>query len=125
MIIQRKWRDYKLKKYLKNKKNKNINNELRKLIVDNFIEKEGFGIRKVIGNLNLSLENFINLKHKNHFIKEVKKGIIGFNKKKEKYKYYKEYINSIILKNNINEFITIENNTITNKSEDDDTIDNN
>ena len=111
MIIQRKWRDYKIKNYFKNKNNKNINNEFRKLTVDNFIEKEGFGIRKVIGNLNLSLENFINLKQKNNFIKELKKGILGFNNKEEKYKFYKEYINNKILKNNISEFITIENKT--------------
>ena len=125
MIIQRKWRDYKIKNYFKNKNNKNINNEFRKLTVDNFIEKEGFGIRKVIGNLNLSLENFINLKHKNNFIKELKKGILGFNNKEEKYKFYEEYINNKILKNNTSEFITIENKTITNKSEDEETIDNN
>ena len=125
MIIQRKWRDYKINNYLKRNKNKNINDELRKFTVDNFIDKEGFGIRKVIGNLNLSLENFINLKQKNNFIKELKKGILGFNNKQEKYKFYKEYINNKILKNNINEFMTIENKTMTNKSEDEETIDNN
>ena len=125
MIIQRKWRDYKIKNYFKRNKNKNINDELRKFTVDNFIDKEGFGIRKVIGNLNLSLENFINLKQKNNFIKELKKGILGFNNKQEKYKFYKEYINNKILKNNINEFMTIENKTMTNKSEDEETIDNN
>ncbi len=71
------------------------------MIVDNFIEKEGFKSRKIIGNLNSSLDDFINLNQKDNFIEEIRKIIYGFENNDEKYKFYQKYINDIIIKDNI------------------------
>ena len=98
-IIQRKWRNYIVQKFIKEKKN--INDELKKMIVYNFIEKEGFKSRKIIGNLNSSLDDFINLNQKDNFIEEIRKIIYGFENNDEKYKFYQKYINDIIIKDNI------------------------
>ena len=66
-----------------------------------FIEKEGFKSRKIIGNLNSSLDDFINLNQKDNFIEEIRKIIYGFENNDEKYKFYQKYINDIIIKDNI------------------------
>ena len=71
------------------------------MIVYNFIEKEGFKSRKIIGNLNSSLDDFINLNQKDNFIEEIRKIIYGFENNDEKYKFYQKYINNIIIKDNI------------------------
>ena len=71
------------------------------MIVYNFIEKEGFKSRKIIGNLNSSLDDFINLNQKDNFIEEIRKIIYGFENNDEKYKFYQKYINDIIIKDNI------------------------
>ena len=123
-IIQRKWRNYIVQKFIKEKKN--INDELKKMIVDNFIEKEGFKSRKIIGNLNSSLDDFINLNQKDNFIEEIRKIIYGFENNDEKYKFYQKYINDIIIKDNIFQIKkeTIGKN-ISNVNIDEDSIENN
>ena len=57
--------------------------------------------KKVLGNLNSSLDDFINLNQKDNFIKEIRKIIYGFENNDEKYKFYQKYINDIIIKDNI------------------------
>ena len=91
--IQRKWREFKVKQIASNTK-MNSNNELKKMLINNFIEKEGFGIRKIIGMLNTSVESFAQLKTKDALMLKLK----CINNKElsndEKSAMYKNYINS-------------------------------
>ena len=91
--IQRKWREFKVKQIASNTK-MNLNNELKKMLINNFIEKEGFGIRKIIGMLNTSVDSFAQLKTKDALMVKLK----CINNKElsndEKNAMYKNYINS-------------------------------
>ena len=91
--IQRKWREFKVKQIASNTK-MDLNNELKKMLINNFIEKEGFGIRKIIGMLNTSVESFAQLKTKDALMLKLK----CINNKElsndEKSAMYKNYINS-------------------------------
>lgn len=93
IYIQRKWREFKVKQIASNMK-MNLNNELKKMLINNFIEKEGFGIRKIIGMLNTSVESFAQLKTKDALMLKLK----CINNKElsndEKSAMYKNYINS-------------------------------
>ena len=99
-IIQRKWRKNIIKKNIQYKKNSNINYELRKMVVNNFIEKEKNKTKNIFNELNNTLNSYSLLNIKDDFFKEIIKLIKGINIQ-EKYYYYKEYINRIILNENL------------------------
>lgn len=95
--IQRKWREYKMKSLIQEKK---IENELKKMLISNFIEKEGFNLRKIIGMMNSSLEEFITIKTKDILTKQ----LIDINEKTlsltDKNNLYRNYINYKLLQKN-------------------------
>jgi len=99
-IIQRKWRNNLIKKNIQNKGNTNINYELRKMVVNDFIEKKKNKIKNIIHELNNILNSYSILNIKKHFFKEIIKLIKGINDQ-EKYYYYKDYINKIIFIENL------------------------
>ena len=91
ILIQRKWRKYKSKEFIKGS---NINDEFRKMLISNFVEKEGFGIRKIIGMMNSSIDEFIKLKSKDIISEEIVdiyKGNLSSSKKDTLYKGYINY----------------------------------
>ena len=95
LCIQRKWREYKVKKLARNNNNK-VECELKQMLVNNFIEKETL-MRKVIGLLNTSLETFSQAKNKEMFVLKLIKLSNSNNNNlsdDEKNIMYKEYINS-------------------------------
>ena len=93
MHIQRKWREFKAKQFAVHS-GVSLHNELKKMLLNNFIEKEGFGIRKVIGLLNTSVDLFSQIKDKEILISD----LINITNKTlshaDKYCIYKQYINS-------------------------------
>ena len=96
ICIQRKWREHKVNKLAAANRNK-VECELKEMLVNNFIEKEGTLIKKVIGLLNASLETFSQAKSKEMFVSKLVK--ISSNNNNhlsddERNKMYKEYINS-------------------------------
>ena len=99
-IIQRKWRKNMIKKHIQDKKNTNINYELRKMVVHNFIEKGKNKIKNIINEFNNTMNSYSLLNIKDDFFKEIIKLIKGINNE-EKYNYYKDYINRIILIENL------------------------
>lgn len=95
--IQRKWREYKMKSLIQEK---NIENELKKMLISNFVEKEGFNLRKIIGMMNSSLEDFIKIKTKDILAKQ----LIDINEKTlsltDTNNLYRNYINYKLLQKN-------------------------
>jgi hypothetical protein len=97
-IIQRRWRKKKVKKYLNEK---NESQELKKMIINNYIHKNGYKVKKVIGLFNSLVEDFEKLcitnKDMNNMIyyisKIVNKSLTNF----EEHLLYKDFINNIIL----------------------------
>lgn len=96
-IIQRKWRKNIIKHNLKKKTNSNINYELRKMILNNFVEKEKNDIKNMIKDINNIMRSYSFLHQKDCFYKEIIKLIKGTYDETQKFNYYKDYINKIIL----------------------------
>ena len=105
-IIQRFWRKRKIKKYLE--KIRNVEDkELKKMIVNNYIEKSGFKTKKLLGLFHNMVDNFcsrennkFNMNDNNVFKsfyyvqKIIMKDLTSF----EKNELYKDYINKVIYK---------------------------
>ena len=95
ILIQRKWRKYKSKEFVKGS---NINDEFKKMLISNFVEKEGFGIRKIIGMMNSSIDEFIKLKSKDIISEEIVNIYKGNLSSSKKDTLYKGYINYNLMK---------------------------
>ena len=99
--IQRTWRKKKVEQFLE-KRNKNEENELKKMVMNKYIKKAGFKIKKIIGLFNSMVECF-NLIENEKEIEEMFYNIQQVIKRKlspyEKNLLYKEYINNIIYEN--------------------------
>lgn len=105
-IIQRFWRKRKIKKYLE--KIRNVEEkELKKMIVNNYIEKSGYKTKKLLGLFHNMVDNFcarentkFNMNDNNVFKsfyyvqKIIMKDLTSF----EKNELYKDYINKVIYK---------------------------
>ena len=98
-IIQRYWRNKTIKKYL-GKHNKE-NHELKKMVVNNYIKKSGYKVKKIIGLYNSLVEDFENLSYYDNDLNEMfhytKQIINNSLTKYEKNLLYKDFINKIIL----------------------------
>ena len=96
--IQRKWRKRKIDKYLeKNKKTET--DELKHMIVNKYIEKSGYKIKKIIGLFNTVVENFDHINQQtdiNELFYQIQKLIHNKLTDYEKNVLYKQYINSVI-----------------------------
>ena len=99
--IQRKWRKRKIEKYLeKNKKNEKI--ELKQMIVNKYIKKSGYKIKKILGLFNTIAENFDNINKQpdiNELFYRIQKIIHNKLTEYEKNLLYKEFINNVIFHN--------------------------
>ena len=99
--IQRMWRKKKMEKYfLKN--NKKEENELKKMVLNKYIKKAGFKIKKIIGLFNSMVECFDligNEKEMEEMFYNVQQVIKRKLTPYEKNLLYKEYINKIIYEN--------------------------
>ena len=97
--IQRKWRKRKIEKYLeKNKKDEK--NELKQMIVNKYIKKSGYKIKKILGLFNTVVENFDNIHRQtdiNELFYQIQKLAHDKLTECEKNILYKEFINSVIL----------------------------
>jgi hypothetical protein len=106
--IQRFWRKRKIKSYLKQKRVEK-KNEIKRMIVNNYIQKSGFKTKKVLGLFHNLLENFLlniddekskindnDINKTFYFIKKLilKEDLTLF----EENELYKDYINNIIYK---------------------------
>jgi hypothetical protein len=94
--IQRMWRKKKIEKFIgKN----NEESELKKMVINKYIRRAGFKVKKIIGLFNTLVEDFNNIGN-DHEIEEMFYNIQQIIKRKltsyEKNNLYKEYINSII-----------------------------
>ena len=97
--IQRKWRKRKIEKYLKDN-NKTEINELKHMIVNKYIEKSGYKIRKILGLFNTIVENFDNINKQpdiNEVFYQIQKLINNKLTDYEKNVLYKQYINNVII----------------------------
>ena len=105
-IIQRFWRKRKIKKYLEKIRNAE-EKELKKMIVNNYIEKSGYKTKKLLGLFHNMVDNFcvrennkFNMNDNNVFKsfyyvqKIIMKDLTSF----EKNELYKDYINKVIYK---------------------------
>ena len=96
--IQRIWRKKKVKKYLNEK---NETDELKKMVINNYIKKNGYKVKKVIGLFNSLVEDFENLcvinKNMNNMIYYISKIVNKSLTNLEEQLLYKDYINNIIL----------------------------
>ena len=107
-IIQRFWRKKKIKKYLEGLKNDNEEKELKKMIINNYIEKSGVKTKRILGLFHNTLENFClidtNVRYSsndNNIFKSlyyVQKLIMKDLTSFEKNELYKDYINKVIYK---------------------------
>ena len=100
--IQRKWRKRKIEKFLKKNK-KSETEELKKMIVNKYIQKSGFKVKKILGLFNTIVENFDNINKQpdiNELFYQIQK--LSHNKltEYEKNLLYKEFINSVIFSDN-------------------------
>ena len=106
--IQRFWRKRKIKNYLKQKRVLK-KNEIKRMIVNNYIEKSGYKTKKVLGLFHSLLENFLlnindekskinsnDINKTFYFIQKLilKEDLTLF----EENELYKDYINNIIYK---------------------------
>ena len=92
-LIQRSWRKYKIKKLIG--KNEEIH-ELKKIVVNRYITKSGYKMKKIIGLFNSLIEDFNDIKNSNeinrmfYYIKHlIKRDLTTY----EKNLIYKEFIN--------------------------------
>ena len=94
--IQRMWRKKKIEKFIGHN---NEENELKKMIINKYIRKAGYKIKKIIGLFNSLVEDFNNIGNEQE-MEEMFYNIQQIINKKltpyEKNNLYKEYINSII-----------------------------
>jgi hypothetical protein len=95
IIIQRYWRKYYINKIIDNK---NLKIEIKRNIIDNFIEKDIYETKKLITNLNFSFDNFVNIRDIENISVKLSKINEGKYDIKEKNILYKEYINSFLKK---------------------------
>ena len=99
--IQRFWRKKKVEKFMK-KNNKKEENELKKMVLNKYITKTGFKIKKILGLFNSMVECF-DLIENDKEIEEMFYNVQQISKKEltpyEKNLLYKEYINNIIYEN--------------------------
>ena len=99
--IQRFWRKKKMENFLK-QKNKIEENELKKMVLNKYIKKAGFKIKKIIGLFNSMVECFDLIENEKE-IEEMFYNVQQVIKRKltpyEKNLLYKEYINNIIYEN--------------------------
>lgn len=99
--IQRFWRKKKVEKFLK-KNNKKEENELKKMVLNKYITKTGFKIKKILGLFNSMVECFDFIENEKE-IEEMFYNIQQVSKRKltpyEKNLLFKEYINNIIYEN--------------------------
>ena len=104
-IIQRNWRKIKIEKFLEKKK-LTEEYELKKMVMNNYIEKAGYQTKKFFGIFHNLIEQFIFMEEKNNVnTKEnnLNKSFYLVNKimknnltNCEKNKLYKDYINKVI-----------------------------
>ena len=107
-IIQRNWRKLKVEKFLeKNKLDKE--KEIKNMIINNYIEKAGYKIKKFFGLCHNLIEQFILLDNKddfninksninrcfNYLVKILTNNLSNY----EKNELYRDYINKVIYKN--------------------------
>ena len=94
--IQRMWRKKKIEKFIGQNSEES---ELKKMIINKYIRKAGFRIKKIIGLFNSLVEEYNNIGDE-HEIEEMFYNIQQIINRKltpyEKNNLYKEYINSII-----------------------------
>ena len=99
--IQRFWRKKKMEKYME-KNNKKEEYELKKMVLNKYIKKAGFKIKKILGLFNSMVECF-DLIENDKELEEMFYNVQQVIKKKltpyEKNVLYKEYINNIIYEN--------------------------
>lgn len=106
--IQRKWRQIKVMKYLEKNKFEE-NKEIKKMVINNYIEKAGYKIKKFFGMFHNLVEQFTLLENKNdfnmvdnninkcfYFVKQI---ITNNLSNFEKNELYKDYINKVIYLN--------------------------
>jgi hypothetical protein len=98
-IIQRYWRKKKVTKFLKKKNTES--HELKKMVVNNYIQRGGYKVKKIIGLFNSLVENFATLSYYDNDLNEMfhyTAKIINNNLTKyEQHLLYKNYINNIVL----------------------------
>jgi hypothetical protein len=100
--IQRKWRKRKIEKFLKKNK-KTETEELKKMIVNKYIQKSGFKVKKILGLFNTIVENFDNINKQpdiNELFYQIQKLTHNKLTEYEKNLLYKEFINNIIFSDN-------------------------
>ena len=97
IIIQRNWRKYYLNQIIRKK---DLKFELKRNIIDNFIEKDVYETKKFITSLNFSFDNFVNTKDAENISIKLSKINDGKIDIQEKYIIYKEFINSYLKKEN-------------------------
>ena len=95
IIIQRYWRKYYINKIIDNK---NLKIEMKRNIIDNFIEKDVYETKKLITSLNFSFDNFTSTRDVENISIKLSKINEGKYDLKDKYILYKEYINSYLKK---------------------------
>ena len=93
-LIQRSWRKYKIKQLIG--KNEEIH-ELKKIVVNRYIAKSGYKMKKIIGLFNSLIEDFNDIKNSNeinrmfYYIKHlIKRDLTTY----EKNLIYKDFINN-------------------------------
>ena len=104
-IIQRNWRKIKVEKFLERKKLIE-ENEMKKIVMNNYIEKAGYQTKKFFGIFHNLIEQFTFMERKNDFSKKennlnksfylVKKIMTKNLTNFEKNELYKDYINKVI-----------------------------
>ena len=102
--IQRKWRKVKIDEYLKKNKKSEIQ-ELKHMIVNKYIKKSGYKIKKILGLFNTIVENFDNINKQpeiNELFYQIQKLIHNKLTEYEKNLLYKDFINYAILNNKYN-----------------------
>ena len=104
-IIQRNWRKIKVEKFLERKRLIE-ENEMKKIVMNNYIEKAGYQTKKFFGIFHNLIEQFTVMEKKNDFSKKennlnksfylVKKIMTKNLTNFEKNELYKDYINKVI-----------------------------
>ena len=94
--IQRMWRKKKIEQFIRKDSEEN---ELKKMVINKYIRKAGFRIKRIIGLFNTLVEEFNHIGNEKE-MEEMFYNIQQIIKRKltpyEKNNLYKEYINSII-----------------------------
>lgn len=100
-MIQRKWREFTMRTYLANSgsSSKDEIHEIKKMVLNTYIHRTGFKVKKIIGLFNSTCEAFgdiVNDTEMNEMMYNIIKLIKGKLTKCEKHLLYKQYINNII-----------------------------